>query len=175
MKYTVNVTRTGYAHREIEVEAATEEEAKQKAEEIAGNFEFSEKDADYKAEEAWLTAPAREVRGRQEVGIIFDDVQAFEEPANQEAEPKDEGAAPVVIWSDLRAQAEPTVLQDSTGGLIFRYTPFMHVSRRCCEYRLWAKVGDMYRGYFDEFFKTHQLSPDCVEYTGEPYFANKLA
>lgn len=49
-KYEVSVTRIGYAHTTIEVEAENELEAKEKAIEMAGNYDFSEHDADYECE-----------------------------------------------------------------------------------------------------------------------------
>ena len=49
-KYEVSVTRIGYAHTTIEVEAESEEQAEQKAIDMAGNYDFSEHDADYECE-----------------------------------------------------------------------------------------------------------------------------
>lgn len=49
-KYIVTVTRTSYSSRDIEVEATSELEAKEKAIDEAGDYEFSEKSADYEAE-----------------------------------------------------------------------------------------------------------------------------
>jgi hypothetical protein len=49
MKFLVEVLRTSYSHRTIEVEAETSKEAKEKAVDMAGDFEFSEKGADYEA------------------------------------------------------------------------------------------------------------------------------
>jgi hypothetical protein len=46
-KYEVQVCRTSYAHRSIEVDAANREEAEQSALDMAGNFSYSEKDAEY--------------------------------------------------------------------------------------------------------------------------------
>ncbi len=46
-KYQVEVVRTSYAFRTMFVEAASKEEARDIALDTAGNFEFSEKDADY--------------------------------------------------------------------------------------------------------------------------------
>ena len=45
--YEVLVSRISYASRNITVEATSEKEAKKLATEEAGNFEFSEHDADY--------------------------------------------------------------------------------------------------------------------------------
>ena len=47
--WTVPVCRTGFGSRTIEVVAATEEEAIEKAIDEAGNHEFSENDAEYSA------------------------------------------------------------------------------------------------------------------------------
>lgn len=49
-KYTVTVIRTAYASRDIEVEAADAVEAEIKAIDMAGNFSFSEKGAEYSSE-----------------------------------------------------------------------------------------------------------------------------
>ncbi len=46
-KYSVHVTRTGYAQLTLSVEAKNKKEAKDKALEEAGNHVFSEHDADY--------------------------------------------------------------------------------------------------------------------------------
>jgi hypothetical protein len=47
MKYIVPICRTSFSFREIEVEANSTEEAGRIALDTAGNFEYSEKDADY--------------------------------------------------------------------------------------------------------------------------------
>ena len=47
MKYDVSITRIGYAHTNIEVEASNEQEAQEKAIDMAGDCDFSECDADY--------------------------------------------------------------------------------------------------------------------------------
>lgn len=49
-KWKVSVVRIGYSHLDITVEAATKAEAEDKAVEVAGNYLFSEHDADYKAD-----------------------------------------------------------------------------------------------------------------------------
>jgi hypothetical protein len=49
-KFSVLVTRTSYASRNIEVEAESVAEAKEKAIEEAGDYEFSEHDADYRVD-----------------------------------------------------------------------------------------------------------------------------
>ena len=46
-EYSVDITRTGYSKKTIKVTASSEEEAKEKAFDIAGDFEYSEYDADY--------------------------------------------------------------------------------------------------------------------------------
>jgi hypothetical protein len=46
-KFEVQVFRTSYSSRMIEVEANNEEEAKKNALEEAGDYEFSEHDAEY--------------------------------------------------------------------------------------------------------------------------------
>lgn len=50
MKYKVTVTRTSYASREHVIEADSEEEATQKALDEAGDYEYSEKDAEYEVQ-----------------------------------------------------------------------------------------------------------------------------
>jgi hypothetical protein len=50
-KFTVSVLRIGYAWRDIEITAATEEEARATALDVCGDYEYSEKDADYSIEE----------------------------------------------------------------------------------------------------------------------------
>jgi len=52
MKYEVSITRIGYAHRRFEVEADSELEAQEKAIDMAGNYDFSEGDAEYECEGA---------------------------------------------------------------------------------------------------------------------------
>jgi hypothetical protein len=49
-KYKVGVSRTAYAFNYIEVEATSEEEAEMKALECAGDYNYSEHDADYAVE-----------------------------------------------------------------------------------------------------------------------------
>lgn len=49
-KYSVDVCRIGYAYATIEVEAENETDAMELAVEQAGDYEFSEKDAEYSAE-----------------------------------------------------------------------------------------------------------------------------
>jgi acyl-CoA hydrolase len=49
-KFNVNVVRIGYASMDIEVEADTEELAKEKALDAAGNLLFSEHSSEYEAE-----------------------------------------------------------------------------------------------------------------------------
>ncbi len=49
-RYKVNVYRTGYSSREIEVEAENEKEAGEKAEDVAGNYEFSENSSEYESD-----------------------------------------------------------------------------------------------------------------------------
>jgi hypothetical protein len=46
-KYKITVLRIGYAFKEIEVEADSQEEAKAAALEVAGGEEFSENNAEY--------------------------------------------------------------------------------------------------------------------------------
>ena len=53
-KYSVSITRIGYAHRNIEVEADSELEAQEKAMDMAGDYDFSEGDADYECEGVML-------------------------------------------------------------------------------------------------------------------------
>jgi hypothetical protein len=45
--YVVDVSRTGYGNRMITVAALNEDDAKDQALEVAGNYEYSEHDADY--------------------------------------------------------------------------------------------------------------------------------
>ena len=54
MRYKVDVYRTAYASRTIEVEAESEDEAIEKALDTAGNYYFSENNAEYEAEYAEL-------------------------------------------------------------------------------------------------------------------------
>lgn len=49
-KYSVSITRIGYAHTTFEVEAENEADAQEKAMDQAGNYDFSEVDADYECE-----------------------------------------------------------------------------------------------------------------------------
>jgi hypothetical protein len=50
-KFTVGVLRVSYAWRDIEITAATEEEARATALDVCGDYEYSEKNADYSIEE----------------------------------------------------------------------------------------------------------------------------
>jgi len=45
--FTISVCRTGYGFRDIDVEANSEEEASEKALELAGDHEYSEKESEY--------------------------------------------------------------------------------------------------------------------------------
>ena len=49
-KFTIPVVRISYQHRDIEVEAETQEEANNKALDEAGNHLFDEKNAEYQLE-----------------------------------------------------------------------------------------------------------------------------
>jgi hypothetical protein len=49
-KFVVNVCRIGYGNRDIEVEADTEAEAKEKALDDAGNYLYSEHTSEYEVE-----------------------------------------------------------------------------------------------------------------------------
>lgn len=49
-KFKVSVVRISYAVREIEIEAESEEAAKELALDEAGNYEFSEHNSDYEVE-----------------------------------------------------------------------------------------------------------------------------
>ncbi len=51
-KYEVLITRIGYAHTRFEVEADSELEAQEKAINMAGDYDFSEGDAEYECEGA---------------------------------------------------------------------------------------------------------------------------
>jgi hypothetical protein len=50
MKYRVIVNRIGYAQTDIEIEASSEDEARQKALDKAGDIEFREHNADYEVD-----------------------------------------------------------------------------------------------------------------------------
>ena len=50
-KFIVSVLRTSYAWRDIEISAASEAEARATVLDICGDYEFSEKDADYSIEQ----------------------------------------------------------------------------------------------------------------------------
>lgn len=56
-KYRVNVCRIAYGNLDIEVEAKNEKEAMSKAEDKAGNYEFTEHTSEYKAQGAMLVDP----------------------------------------------------------------------------------------------------------------------
>lgn len=49
-KFKATVCRTSYSFREIEVQAKDEAEAKEKILDEAGDYDYSEKDADYSIE-----------------------------------------------------------------------------------------------------------------------------
>lgn len=53
IEVVVSVCRTAYAHRDVKVTANSLDEAKIVAEDLAGDYEFSEKDADYEADGGW--------------------------------------------------------------------------------------------------------------------------
>lgn len=53
-KYDVLISRTGYSSRRFEVEAENETEAEEKAMDMAGDYEFSEGDAEYNCESVVL-------------------------------------------------------------------------------------------------------------------------
>jgi hypothetical protein len=46
-KYTVGITRIGYGHRDLEIEADSQEEAEDKAIDEAGSYEYSENHSKY--------------------------------------------------------------------------------------------------------------------------------
>lgn len=48
--FDVHVCRIGYAHRTFQIEADNEKEAKEKALDEAGNYEYSENSSDYEIE-----------------------------------------------------------------------------------------------------------------------------
>lgn len=47
-KFVIPVTRIGYAYRDIEVMATSQEDAEDKALNEAGGFEFTERESEYK-------------------------------------------------------------------------------------------------------------------------------
>jgi hypothetical protein len=49
-EFKVTINRIAYSTKEFSIEANSEEEAKQKAMQLAADTEFSEKDADYEVE-----------------------------------------------------------------------------------------------------------------------------
>lgn len=49
-KFIVSMRRTGYAYRDIEVEAGDYKEARRKAYDEAGDYDYSEKSSEYKVE-----------------------------------------------------------------------------------------------------------------------------
>lgn len=49
-KFTVSVLRIGYAWCDIEIDAVNEDEARATVRDICGDYEYSEKDADYSIE-----------------------------------------------------------------------------------------------------------------------------
>ena len=55
-KYTVNICRTAFGWRDIEVEAANKQEAQEKAVDAAGDFEFSMQTSEYTVE-GWIEHP----------------------------------------------------------------------------------------------------------------------
>ena len=61
MKYEVNVSRIGYASARFRVEAENEIEAKEKAIDQAGNYDFSEGDAEYECESVTPISEANEI------------------------------------------------------------------------------------------------------------------
>ena len=52
--YLVEVYRTSYSSRTLEIEATSEKEAKEIAYDTAGNFEFDEDNAEYEVESVTL-------------------------------------------------------------------------------------------------------------------------
>ena len=56
-KYKVNVCRIAYGNRVIEVEAKNQKEAMRKAEDEAGNYEFTENISEYEAQGATKIDP----------------------------------------------------------------------------------------------------------------------
>ena len=49
--YVVTVLRIGYAHQIIKVFAMSEKQAREKAEDVAGNYNFSEHSSEYEIQE----------------------------------------------------------------------------------------------------------------------------
>lgn len=52
-KFIVSVLRTSYAWRDIEISAANEAEARATVLDVCGDYEYSEKDADYSIEQIY--------------------------------------------------------------------------------------------------------------------------
>lgn len=50
MRFKVQILRTAYGRREIEIEAADKNEAEEKAINTAGDYEFTNHDADFEVE-----------------------------------------------------------------------------------------------------------------------------
>jgi hypothetical protein len=50
-KFVVSICRTSYAWRDIEINATNKEEATAAALDICGNYEYSEKDSEYRIEQ----------------------------------------------------------------------------------------------------------------------------
>ncbi len=66
-KYKATVCRTSYSYREIEVEAKNKKEAKQKILDEAGDYEFSEKSAEYS-----LTTPPEKNYKEQSISFEYE-------------------------------------------------------------------------------------------------------
>jgi hypothetical protein len=52
VKFLIDMVRISYGFREFEVEAETEDEAREKALDVAGDYEFNEKNAEYRID--WM-------------------------------------------------------------------------------------------------------------------------
>lgn len=77
--FTVEVTRIGYATKEIEVDAETQEEANQKALNEAGNYVFDEQTSDYEL----TNEPNREDNFRNLLKEIHDEIGRLSDESSE--------------------------------------------------------------------------------------------
>jgi len=80
MKWTVGINRIGYAHRDLVIEAETEEEAHEEALRIAGDYTYKDHDCKYEvdyAEPNEIKVFPLQTEDVHEINLVLDDRASF--------------------------------------------------------------------------------------------------
>ena len=79
-----------------------------------------------------------------------------------------------VIWKE-NSKVKASVVKRNDGGLLFRYHPIYHSSHGdIATFSLFSEVGEIYKQYFNGFFKSHKLSEEPLVIADHPYVLDRL-